>query len=158
MSSEMLLLGALGHPDYQQLDEFPMGLPEKIMADGPFHVSEDPRQWWRQWHNWDYVADIWHSMGTKDRAVALRKSGYPRMAQEHEDKYGPGLFQQISEYLDNILIEINSEELKEMIGKEDAESFNEVVDRYKKLIDKWDGLTHSERLEAPGLYLSNLTL
>jgi hypothetical protein len=155
VSAEMLLLGALGHPDYHQLDEFPMGLPEKIMGDGPFHVSDDPRQWWRQWHNWDYVADIWHSMGTKDRAVALRKSGYHRMAKEHEEKYGPGLFQQIDEYLENIPTEIDVEEL---LGKDDAEAFLAAVDQYKLMIDKWGGLTRGERLEAPGLHLSNFTL
>ena len=88
----------------------------------------------------------------------MRKSGYPRMAKEHEEKYGPGLFQQIEEYLENILVEIDSEELEKMIGKEDAESFYEVVDQYKQLIDKWDGLTESERLEAPGLHLSDFSL
>ena len=158
ISSEMLLLGSLGHPDYHQLDEFPMGLPEKIMGDGPFHVSDDPRQWWRTWHNWDYVADIWRSMGTRDRAVALHKSGYPRMAKEHEEKYGPGLFQQIDEYLVNILSEIDSGELEGMIGKEDTQTFYEVVDKYKKLMAKWDDMTESERKEAPGLYLSDFTL
>ncbi|MGK3756903.1 MAG: hypothetical protein ACI8RD_009217, partial [Bacillariaceae sp.] len=158
MSSEMLLLGALGHPDYHQLDEFPMGLPEKIMGDGPFHVSDDPRQWWRQWHNWDYVADIWQSMGTKDRAVALRKDGYPRMADEHEEKYGPGLFQQIDEYLESILEDINEEQLDEMIGPDDAKTFYEVVDQYNEVINKWPGLTESGRMEAPGLHLTNFTL
>jgi len=157
MSSEMLLLGALGHPDYQQLDEFPMGLPEKIMADGPFHVSDDPRQWWRQWHNWDYVADIWHSMGTRDRAAALRKSGYPRMAKEHEEKYGPGLFQRIDEYLQNMLSEIGSE-LVDLIGEQDTKTFYEVVDQYQELSEKWDDMTESERLEAPGQYLTDFTL
>mmetsp|Transcript_16444 Transcript_16444/g.37804 ORF Transcript_16444/g.37804 Transcript_16444/m.37804 type:complete len:1076 (-) Transcript_16444:92-3319(-) len=158
VSAEMLLLGALGHPDYHQLDEFPMGLPEKIMADGPFHVSDDPREWWRTWHNWDYVADIWTSMGTRDRAVALRKSGYPRMAKEHEEKYGPGLFQQINEFLENMLLEIGDEELGQMIAKEDQESFNGVVDQYNQLIQKWDGLTHDERMDAPGIHLTNFTL
>jgi len=158
MSSEMLLLGALGHPDYHQLDEFPMGLPEKIMGDGPFHVSDDPRQWWREWHNWDYVADIWHSMGTKDRAVALRKSGYPKMADEHEDKYGPGLFQQIDEYLENILEETSEEKLVETIGPDDAKTFYKVVDQYNELFNMWPGLTQSERMEAPGLHLTNFTL
>jgi len=158
VSAEMLLLGALGHPDYHQLDEFPMGLPEKIMADGPFHVSDDPRDWWRTWHNWDYVADIWAGMGTKDRSVALRKSGYPRMAKEHEEKYGPGLFHQINEYLDNLLVEIGKGELEEMIGTEDVESIDGVVDQYDQLIKKWDSLTHDERMDAPGIHLTNFTL
>jgi len=158
MSSEMLLLGALGHPDYHQLDEFPMGLPEKIMGDGPFHVSDDPRQWWREWHNWDYVADIWHSMGTKDRAVALRKSGYLKMADEHEEKYGPGLFQQIDEYLESILEEISEEKLVETIGPDDAKTFYKVVDQYNELFNMWPGLTQSERMAAPGLHLTNFTL
>lgn len=158
MSSEMLLLGALGHPDYHQLDEFPMGLPDKIMADGPFHVSNDPRQWWREWHNWDYVADIWHSMGTKDRAVALRKGGYPRMADEHREKYGPGLFDQIDDYLKNILQEVGEEGLEEMIGPDDAKVFYQAVDQFDQLIIKWPGMTQSERMDAPGLYLTNFTL
>ncbi|VEU33503.1 unnamed protein product [Pseudo-nitzschia multistriata] len=158
VSAEMLLLGALGHPDYHQLDEFPMGLPEKIMADGPFHVSDDPREWWRTWHNWDYVADIWASMGTKDRAVSLRKSGYPRMAKEHEEKYGPGLFQQIDEYLENILEEIGEVQLEAMIGKEDVETFYGVVDKYDGMIKEWDSLTHEERMDAPGIHLTNFTL
>jgi len=154
-SAEMLLLGALGHPDYHQLDEIPMGLPEKIMGDGPFHVSDDPRQWWRKWHNWEYVADIWHEMGTRDRAVALRKSGYPRMAKEHEEKYGPGLFQEIEEYLDSILVALD---LEEILGKEDSKSFNKAAGQYKELIDKWENLTYDERFEAPGKYLTDFTL
>ena len=157
ISAEMLLLGALGHPDYAQLDELPMGLPEKIMGDGPFHVSDDPREWWRTWHNWDYVADIWRSMGTRDRAVALRKSGYPRMAKEHEEKYGPGLFAQIEDYLDNMVTELGSE-LEAMIGKEDAQTFYEVAAQYKELADKWEDMTESERMAAPGTYLTDFTL
>jgi hypothetical protein len=156
MSAEMLLLSALGHPDYQQLDEFPMGLPDKIMEDGPFHDSDDPRQWWRQWHNWDYVADIWYSMGTKDRSVALLKNGYPRMAAEHRDKYGPGLFEQIDDCLNSIFNDIK--ELEGMIGQRDAENFVVATNQYNDLINQWPVMSHSERMEAPGLYLTNFTL
>ena len=99
MDDELLRLSALGHPDYAKMIDIPMGLPDKIIADGPFYESDNPKHWWRIWHNWDYVKDYWYEQGRRDNAYVLRKSGYPRMAAEHEAKYGPGLFQQIEETL-----------------------------------------------------------
>ncbi|GAX24105.1 hypothetical protein FisN_9Hh357 [Fistulifera solaris] len=97
MTSETLLLSAFGHPDYAKMVDIPMGLPDKIIADGPFtETNDDPKLWWRPYHNWDYVKDYWYQQGRRDNAYALRKMGYPQMADEHEAKYGPGLFSKIS--------------------------------------------------------------
>jgi hypothetical protein len=100
MTPEMLKLSAFGHPDYAKMIDIPMGLPDKIIADGPFLDTDDPKLWWRKWHNWDYVADYWYENGRRDNAFVLRGMGYPRMADEHEEKYGPGLFARIEETLD----------------------------------------------------------
>ena len=96
MTSETLLLGAFGHPDYSKMVDISMGLPDKIIADGPFmETNDDPKLWWCHYHNWDYVKEYWYQQG-RDNAFALRSMGYPLMADEHEAKYGPGLFSKIS--------------------------------------------------------------
>lgn len=100
MTPEFLKLSAFGHPDYAKMIDIPMGLPDKIIADGPFVDTDDPKLWWRKWHNWDYVADYWYENGRRDNAFVLRGMGYPKMADEHEEKYGPGLFTQIEQTLD----------------------------------------------------------
>lgn len=102
MDDELLRLSALGHPDYAKMIDIPMGLPDKIIADGPFYESDNPKHWWRIWHNWDYVKDYWYQQGRRDNAYVLRNMGYHKMAAEHEAKYGPGLFQQIEETLSTI--------------------------------------------------------
>lgn len=102
MDSEMLLLCAMGHPDYAKMIDIPMGLTDRIVADGPFFESDDPKQWWRTWHNWEYVKDYWYQQGRRDNAYVLRGMGYNKMADEHEAKYGPGLFQQINETLEEL--------------------------------------------------------
>lgn len=99
MSAEMLMVNALGHPDYAKMIDIPMGLPDKIIADGPFFESDDPKLWWKKWHNWDYVKDYWYAQGRRDNAFVLRENGYPTLAEEHEAKYGPGMFQQIEELM-----------------------------------------------------------
>jgi len=120
MNSEMLLLSAMGHPDYAKMIDIPMGLPDKIVADGPFFETDDPKLWWRKWHNWEYVKDYWYQQGRRDNAYVLRGMGYPRMAEEHEAKYGPGLFTQINETLEEIDAGIDDktvDEKREMLEK-----------------------------------------
>lgn len=102
MTSEMELLNAFGHPDYAKMIDIPMGLPEKIVSDGPFFETDDPKLWWRKWHNWDYVQDYWYQQGRRDNAYVLRESGYHQMAHEHEVKYGPGLLTLIKETMTDL--------------------------------------------------------
>jgi hypothetical protein len=113
MNTELLLLSAMGHPDYAKMIDIPMGLPDKIIADGPFYETDDPKLWWRKWHNWDYVKDYWYQQGRRDNAYVLRRMGYPMMAAEHEAKYGPGLFTQINETLEDMESGFESRSLDE---------------------------------------------
>jgi Helicase associated domain len=122
MDAETLLLSAMGHPDYAKMIDIPMGLPDKIVADGPFFETEDdPKLWWRKWHNWEYVKDYWYQQGRRDNAYVLRAMGYPRMADEHEAKYGPGLFSEIDKVMADLengsLNHMNPDEKKEMLEK-----------------------------------------
>jgi len=121
MDNELLKLTAFGHPDYAKMIDLPMGLPDKIVADGPFFETDDPRLWWREWHNWDYVKDYWYEAGRRDNAFVLRGMGYNQMADEHEKKYGPGLFQQIEWTMASLseegaLDKKSLEEKKELLG------------------------------------------
>jgi len=100
MTEELQMVIGMGHPDYAMLDApTPMGWEEMVRAAGPFFESDDPMQHWRKWHSWDMVADIWYGAGRRDNAFVLRRLGYPQMAREHEEKYGPGLFTHINETL-----------------------------------------------------------
>lgn len=92
---ENLMLYALGHPDYTLMHGVPRGLNKMVRQRGPVCKSDKPRDWWRKWHKWDYVAKTWYKAGRRDHAYVLRREGYPKMAKEHEEKYGPGLFTQI---------------------------------------------------------------
>ena len=113
MNTERLLLSAMGHPDYAKMIDIPMGLPDRIIADGPFFDTDDPKLWWRKWHNWDYVKDYWYQQGRRDNAYVLRQLGYPQMADEHEAKYGPGLLAQINETLESLASGVEGRTLDE---------------------------------------------
>ncbi|CAB9515437.1 expressed unknown protein [Seminavis robusta] len=94
---EQIRLTSRGHPDMDlRPDEWPPGRREALDAAGPFSDTEEFYELWRRWHNWEYVKDIWYEKGRRDNAFYLRKKGYPQMAEEHEAKYGPGLFAQIN--------------------------------------------------------------
>lgn len=122
ITPETLLLSAMGHPDYAKMIDIPMGLTDKIIADGPFvEVDDDPKLWWRKWHNWDYVKDYWYEQGRRDNAYVLRKMGYAKMAEEHEAKYGPGLFAQLDDTLQHLyntnLDKISIDEKRSLLEK-----------------------------------------
>jgi hypothetical protein len=129
MTPELLRLSALGHPDYAKMIDIPMGLPDKIIADGPFLDSEDPKHWWRKWHNWEYVKDYWYQNGRRDNAFVLRGMGYPQMAEEHEEKYGVGLFTQIEESLDRL------EDGTPIEGAEEKEALMEKMKYYRSELE-----------------------
>lgn len=140
MTPEMLKLSALGHPDYAKMIDIPMGMPEKIYAEGPFHDSDDPRLWWRKYHSWEMVKDYWYQNGRRDNAFVLRGMGYPQMAAEHEEKYGPGLFEQIEGTLDRLE---NGEAVT------DAEEKEELIETLKYYRDELAGCRdiHPDNLE-----------
>lgn len=154
MTPELEMLSALGHPDYARMIDIPMGLPEKILADGPFFETDDPKLWWRKWHNWDYVQDYWyHQRGRRDNGWVLRESGYPKMADEHEGKYGTGLFAHINETMTDL--QNNGIE-----GREDLSELHEKLVFYRaemtdcKDIPNWD---REKLLEDMDTYLLSLS-
>ena len=102
MSDEILVCSGLGHPDYYYVREPPMGVSERTIAEGPYFETEDPKLWWRKWHNWEHVKDAWYAAGSRDHVYMLERLGFPRMAAEHEAKYGPGLYSQINATLQEI--------------------------------------------------------
>jgi hypothetical protein len=127
MTSETLLLSAMGHPDYSKMNDIPMGLPDKIIDDGPFfETNDDPKLWWRKWHNWDYVKDYWYQQGRRDNAYVLRRMGYPQMADEHEAQYGIGLFKQIEENISLL------EEGHEMVSKDEQQEMLERLNFFRQ--------------------------
>jgi len=140
MTPERLKLSALGHPDYAKMIDIPMGLPEKIYAEGPFHDSDDPRLWWRKYHSWEMVEDYWYQNGRRDNAFILRGMGYPQMAAEHEEKYGPGLFERIETTLDR---------LEKGDPVKDAEEKEELMETLKYYRDELAGCKdiHPKNLE-----------
>jgi hypothetical protein len=120
LTPELLQLSAFGHPDYAKMHDIPMGLTDKIIADGPFFETDNPKLWWRKWHNWDYVEDYWYGEGRRDNAFVLRGMGYNQMGDEHEEKYGPGLFAQITgtmKILADGVVDKDPEEKKELLEK-----------------------------------------
>ncbi|GKY91220.1 hypothetical protein MPSEU_000094600 [Mayamaea pseudoterrestris] len=96
MDDETHMLYYYGHPDYAWIRYMPEDIYEQIHTDGPFFDVKDKKDRWREWHNWTYVADYWYQQGRRDNAYVLRKTGYPRMADEHEALYGPGMLTQLN--------------------------------------------------------------
>jgi hypothetical protein len=97
-----------------------MGLFDKVLANGPFFETDDPKLWWRKYHNYEYVKDYWYSFGCRDNAFRLNRTGYPMLAAEHEAKYGPGMYKQIDalfEVLDAGVNDKSQEEKQEYLNK-----------------------------------------
>mmetsp|Transcript_15027 Transcript_15027/g.32751 ORF Transcript_15027/g.32751 Transcript_15027/m.32751 type:complete len:1119 (-) Transcript_15027:240-3596(-) len=140
MDAELLALTSVGHPDIAKLPELPMGFPEKIMANGPYFESDDPKQWWRRWHNWDDVKDLWYEMGRRDNAYVLRLSGYPKMAEEHEAKYGPGLFTQI----ENTMSPLREEGALKRLSVDEKKELLSTINYYKEELAGCTDLDHEE--------------
>jgi hypothetical protein len=151
---EMLMVRGLGHPDYyfleQYIDELPFGFVDKIISEGPTHEITDPRDWWREWHNWDYVADMWYNLGTRDRAVQLRREGFPQLGDEHEAKYGPGLFKQMDIFLDDVVDKLVTDGLENRLSKNETVAFLSMLDLIKDFAEQWPLSTPLERFEMTG--------
>jgi hypothetical protein len=142
MSAELRMLISNGHPDYTHLPDPPPGLFERLLADGPFFETDNPKQMWRRYHNFDYVKDCWHANGCRDNAYRLHQTGYPMLATEHEAKYGPGLYKQI----DTVLAE-----LAEGRGKSSGDIKQKYLDKLQFFRTELVDSTDLERLELNDL-------
>ncbi|KAL3923534.1 MAG: hypothetical protein SGILL_001602 [Bacillariaceae sp.] len=153
-TSEMLIVRGLGHPDYYFLEQYgqeiPFGFADKIISEGPTHEISDPRDWWREWHNWEYVADMWYNLGTRDRAVQLRREGFPQLGDEHEAKYGPGMFQQIDGFLDSFIEEVGSDGLETLLGRNETLVILDLMDMFQDFSQRWPVSTPTQKFEMAG--------
>lgn len=95
LTPELQFLIRYGHPDIYQMVPLPEEAMAKLQADGPFFKTDDPKEKWREYYNYEYVKDLWYDNGFRDTPYRLRNSGFPMLAAEHEEKYGPGLYEQI---------------------------------------------------------------
>lgn len=91
-----------GHPNYFELPEMPPTLIERIFESGPVNDTDDPKQWYKRYYDWEYVKDIWYDLGCRDRAFALHRAGYPELATEHAEKYGTGFYDDLLIMLDEL--------------------------------------------------------
>mmetsp|Transcript_1703 Transcript_1703/g.1963 ORF Transcript_1703/g.1963 Transcript_1703/m.1963 type:complete len:825 (-) Transcript_1703:100-2574(-) len=139
LTPEMLLVSANGHPDYSKMIDIPMGLPDKIIADGPFFETDNPKLWWRKWHSWDHVKDYWYEQGRRDNAFVLRGMGYPQLAEEHEAKYGPGLFSKIEALMNEM------EEDKDEASKETKTAWLQQLTMFQEEFDGCKDMQPTER-------------
>eukprot|EP00529_Nitzschia_sp_RCC80_P003524 CAMPEP_0113494102 /NCGR_PEP_ID=MMETSP0014_2-20120614/28935_1 /TAXON_ID=2857 /ORGANISM="Nitzschia sp." /LENGTH=1134 /DNA_ID=CAMNT_0000387987 /DNA_START=67 /DNA_END=3474 /DNA_ORIENTATION=+ /assembly_acc=CAM_ASM_000159 len=100
MTADRLLLVGMGHPDFQSIR---IGPRERADPDRPDFLGADPRQWWRVWKSWEYKTDATVDDGFYDDAHRLRKKGDPKLAEEHEELYGPGLYAQVMSLTEDLL-------------------------------------------------------
>ena len=94
---EQQICESYGHPNYFELPEIPSALIEKIFENGAVDDTDDPKNWYKRYYDWNYVKDLWYDLGCRDRAFALHRAGYPTLAEEHAEQYGTG-------YYDDLLV------------------------------------------------------
>lgn len=100
MNMEHLYVETFGHPLYH-ISTVPLGLPERMLADGP----NGPPEKLSSWYNYDYVREFHERPGAlTDVADWMRDIGFYQLAEEHEQKYGQSHYRQLyllKEKLDN---------------------------------------------------------
>eukprot|EP00804_Cyclotella_cryptica_P025650 CCRYP_002882-RA/>CCRYP_002882-RA protein AED:0.06 eAED:0.06 QI:1037/0.33/0.25/1/0.33/0.25/4/0/673 len=79
----------------------PLGLPERMLADGP----NGPPEKLSSWYNYDYVREFYERPGALTGVADwMRERGFNQLADEHEEKYGQSHFRQLcilKDQLDN---------------------------------------------------------
>lgn len=124
MNVEHLYVETFGHPLYQ-ISTVPLGLPERMLADGP----NGPPEKLSSWYNYEYVREYHEKPGAlTDVADWMREIGFSQLAEEHEQKYGQSHYRQLSllkEQLDN-------EEIDQEMWDEEIERIkNEVMQEFE---------------------------
>jgi hypothetical protein len=86
----------MGHPLYH-MNTVPLGLPEKMLADGP----NGPPEKLSSWYNYEYVREFYDPQPGSaidvltGAADYMRARGFHHLAAEHEEKYGQSHFRQL---------------------------------------------------------------
>lgn len=116
MNMEHLYVETFGHPLYH-ISTVPLGLPERMLADGP----NGPPEKLSSWYNYEYVREFHERPGAlTDVADWMRDIGFYQLAEEHEQKYGQSHYRQL--YL-----------LKEKLDRKEIsqEVWDQEIDRIK---------------------------
>eukprot|EP00985_Skeletonema_marinoi_P011185 scaffold5302_cov115-Skeletonema_marinoi.AAC.1 len=91
MNMEHLYVETFGHPLYH-ISTVPLGLPERMLADGP----NGPPEKLSSWYNYEYVREFHERPGAlTDVADWMRDIGFVQLAEEHEQKYGQSHYRQL---------------------------------------------------------------
>mmetsp|Transcript_4127 Transcript_4127/g.7899 ORF Transcript_4127/g.7899 Transcript_4127/m.7899 type:complete len:987 (-) Transcript_4127:77-3037(-) len=91
MNMEHLYVETFGHPLYH-ISTVPLGLPERMLADGP----NGPPEKLSSWYNYEYVREFHEKPGAlTDVADWMRDIGFYQLAEEHEQKYGQSHYRQL---------------------------------------------------------------
>ena len=91
MNAEHLYVETFGHPLYH-ISTVPLGLPERMLADGP----NGPPEKLSSWYNYEYVREFHERPGAlTDVADWMRDIGFYQLAEEHEQKYGQSHYRQL---------------------------------------------------------------
>jgi hypothetical protein len=91
MNMEHLYVETFGHPLYH-ISTVPLGLPERMLADGP----NGPPEKLSSWYNYEYVREFHERPGAlTDVADWMRDIGFHQLAEEHEQKYGQSHYRQL---------------------------------------------------------------
>jgi hypothetical protein len=91
INAEHLYVETFGHPLYH-ISTVPLGLPEKMIADGP----NGPPEKLSSWYNYEYVREFHERPGAlTDVADWMRDIGFYQLAEEHEQKYGQSHYRQL---------------------------------------------------------------
>lgn len=88
---EHLYVETFGHPLYH-ISTVPLGLPERMLADGP----NGPPEKLSSWYNYEYVREFHERPGALTGVADwMRDIGFHKLADEHEDKYGMSHYRQL---------------------------------------------------------------
>lgn len=139
MNMEHLYVETFGHPLYH-ISTVPLGLPERMLADGP----NGPPEKLSSWYNYEYVREYHERPGSlTDVADWMRNVGFYQLAEEHEQKYGQSHYRQLFLLKDKL-------ENKEI----NQETWDEEIDRIKDEImidfENWRHIDTSQKLINDG--------
>lgn len=119
MNMEHLYVETFGHPLYH-ISTVPLGLPEKMMANGP----DGPPEKLSSWYNYEYVREFHERPGTlTDVADWMRMIGFYQLAEEHEQKYGQSHYRQLFLLKDKL----DSKEISQEIWDEEIDRIKDEV-------------------------------